>query len=240
MRGSQLHGDADAVDGRGEATEEELLFGLREDLVEARTHGALGGRVAGAIDVGGVLQQAEDALLAKLGKGVPVEGLGVGRREVDLEVAGVDDHADRSVNGERHAVHQRVGDANGHDGERPEGEAATGKNLDQFRVLEQAVLFQLAFHKSEGELGAVDRDIELGEDPGEAADVVLVAVGEYDGADFIAVLSEIADIGDHNVDAKQLFFGKHQAGIDDDNVILPPEGQTVHTELPQAPEGDHA
>jgi hypothetical protein len=33
----ELHGDADAVDGRGEAAEEELLLRLGEDVVEART-----------------------------------------------------------------------------------------------------------------------------------------------------------------------------------------------------------
>ena len=140
----------------------------------------------------------------------------------------------------RDAVDQRVGDADGQDGERPEGEAAAGKDLDQLGVVEQAMLFELAFDEGEGELGAVDGDVELGEDPGQAADVVLVAVGEDDGADFVAVLDEIADVGDDDVDAEELFFGEHQAGIDDDDVILPAEGQAVHTELTQAPEGDHA
>ena len=228
------------MDGRGEATEEELLLCLGEDLVEARAHGAFGWGVAGAIDVGGVLQQAEDALLAEFGEGVEVEGLGVGRREIDLEVAGVDDGADGSVDGEGHAVHQRVGDADGHDGERPNGEAASGKNLDQLGVFEQAVLFELALDESQSELGAVDGDVELGEDPGQAADVVLVAVGEDDGANFFAIFRQVADVGDDDVDAKELFFGEHQAGIDDDDVILPPEGQAIHTELTQAPEGDHA
>ena len=106
--------------------------------------GALGGRVAGTIDVGGVLEQHEHALLAEFGEGVEVEGLGVGRGEVDLEVAGVDDQADRSVDGEGHAVHQRVRDADGHDGEGPESEAVSGKDFDQFGIVEQAMLFELA------------------------------------------------------------------------------------------------
>ena len=121
-----------------------------------------------------------------------------------------------------------------------EGEAAAGEDLDQLGVVEQAMLFELALDQGEGELGAVDGDVELGEDPGQAADVVLVAVGEDDGADFIAVFGEIADVGDDDVDAQEFFFGEHQAGIDDDDVILPPEGQAVHTELAQAPEGDHS
>jgi hypothetical protein len=70
--------------------------------------------------------------------------------------------------------------------------------------------------------------------------VVFVPVGEDDRFDVLAVLSEIADIGYDDVNAQELFFGKHQAGIDDDNVILPPEGHAVHAELAKAPERDHA
>ena len=105
-----------------------------------------------------------------------------------------------------------------------EGEAAAGQHLDQLGVVEQAVLFELAFDVGEGELGAVDGDVELGEDPGQAADVVFVAVGEDDGADVVAVLDEIADVGNDDVDAEQLFFGEHQAGVDDDDVVLPSGG----------------
>ena len=86
-----------------------------EDVVEAREDGALAGRVAGAVDVGGVLQEAEDALLAEFGEGLQVEGLAVGRGEIDLEVAGVEDDADGRVDGEGDAVDQRVRDADGHD-----------------------------------------------------------------------------------------------------------------------------
>jgi hypothetical protein len=152
----------------------------------------------------------------------------------------VDDDADGGVDGERDAVDQRVRDADGHDAEGAEGEAAAGEHLDELGVVEQAVLVELAFDVGEGELGAVDRDVELGEDPGQAADVVFVAVGEDDGADFLAVLSEIADVGDDDVDAEELFFGEHQAGIDDDNVVFIAEGQAVHAELAESAEGDHA
>jgi hypothetical protein len=109
--------------------------------------------------------------------------MAVGRGEIDFEVAGVEDDADGGVDGERDAVDQRVRDADGHDGERPKGEAAAGEDLDELGVVEEAVLFELAFDVGEGELGAVDGDVELGEDPGQAADVVFVAVGEDDGAD---------------------------------------------------------
>ena len=80
MEAGQLGGDADAVDGGREAAEEELLFGAGKDLVETRFDGPLAGCVTGAIDVGGVLQEGEDAALAVFGEAVKVEGLAIGRR----------------------------------------------------------------------------------------------------------------------------------------------------------------
>ena len=51
----QFHGDADAIDRRREATEEELLLGLGENLVEARNDRAFARRVAGPLHIGRVL-----------------------------------------------------------------------------------------------------------------------------------------------------------------------------------------
>jgi len=101
------------------------------------------------------------------------------------------------------------------------------------------MLFELAFNVGEGELGAVDRDIEVGEDPGEAADVVLMPVGEDDAADFRAVLDEVGDVGDNDVDAEELFFGKHEAGVDHDDVVAVVECEAVHAELAESAERDY-
>ena len=181
----------------------------------------------------------EDALLAEVGEGLQVEGMAVGGGEIDLEVAGVEDDADGGVDGERDAVDQRMRDADGHDREDAEVEAAAGEDFDELGVVEQAMLFELAFDVGEGELGAVDGDVELGEDPGQAADVVLVAVGEDDAADLGAVLDEVADVGDDDVDAEELFFGKHEAGVDDDDVVAVAECEAVHAELAESAERDY-
>jgi hypothetical protein len=124
-----------------------------------------------------------------------------------------------------------VSDANGQDSERADAEAAAGQDLDQLGVIEQAVLFELALDEGEGELSSVDRDVELGKDPGQAADVVLVAVGEHDGANLVAILGEVGDVGYNDIDTEELLFRKHQAGIDHDDVIVPTQGEAVHPEL---------
>ncbi len=179
----EFHRDSDAVDGGREAGEEELLGRGAEDVVEARADGTLAGREAGPIDVGGVLQEAEDVLFAEVGEGLEVEGMAVGRGEIDLEVAGVEDDAGGGMDGERDAVDQRMRHADRHDAEGAKREAAAGEHLDEVGVVEEAVLVKFAFDIGEGELGTVDGNVELGEDPRQAADVVFVTVREDDAAD---------------------------------------------------------
>ena len=184
MLAGELAGDADAVDGRREAAEEKLFLCAGKDFIEARFDGPLAGCIAGAIDVGGVLEQGEDAALAIFGEAMEVEGFTVGRRQVDFEVAAVDDDADRGFDGEGDAVDKGVGDADGLNGECAEGELFTGDDFDELGIF-QSVFFKLAVDVGEGELGAVDRDVELGENPGKSADVVFVTMGQDDGADVL-------------------------------------------------------
>ena len=65
-------------------------------------------------------------------------------------------------------------------------------------------------------------------------------MGEQDGSDFVAVLDEVADVGDDDVDAQELFFGEHEACIDDQDVVAPLEHHAVHAELAQTAERDNA
>ena len=68
--------------------------------------------------------------------------------------------------------------------------------------------------------------------------MVLVAMGEDDGADMLPILSEVSDVGYDDVHAQELRFGEHQAGVDDDDVVFPSQGEAVHAEFAQAAERD--
>ena len=125
-------------------------------------------------------------------------------------------------------------DADGHDTEGPKREALAWEDLDELGFIEKAMLFELAFDIGKGELGTVDGHVELGQDPGKAANVIFVAVGEHDRAHFGAVFEEIADVGDDDIHAEELFFGKHEAGVDHKNIVAKAEGHAVHAELAQA------
>src|SRR6202035_1262262 len=90
-----------------------------------------------------------------------------------------------------------------------------------------------------GELRAPDGNVEFGEHPGKRTDVIFVTVSEDDAADALPVLDEIGNVGDYDVDTEEFGFGKHESGVDDNDVVAPADGHAVHTELAQAPERDN-
>ena len=57
--------------------------------------------------------------------------------------------------------------------------------------------------------------------------------------DVLLVFDQIGDVRNNNIHAQQLGFRKHQAGVDDNNVVFPAEGEAVHAELAQSAEGDN-
>ena len=107
---------------------------------------------------------------------------------VDLEIPSVDQHSQRRVNRQRHAIDQAMRHLDRIDGEWPDLEALAGLDLVQFRIIQQAVLFQLPLNIGQREFSAVNRDVQLRQDPRQRPDVVLVAVRQHDGAHVLAVL----------------------------------------------------
>src|SRR6187402_3303186 len=131
-----------------------------------------------------------------------IEGLSVRRREVDLEVARVDDGSHRSTNGQGNEIDQRMSHADRLNIERTDVEALTGNHFNQVRAVEELVLLQLAFDVGERELGAIDGDVQLGQDAGQAADMVFMSVRQQNAADHGSIFQKISNIRNDDVDAE--------------------------------------
>ena len=67
--------------------------------------------------------------------------------------------------------------------------------------------------------------------------MVFVSMGEHDALDPLPVFDQVGDIGDNNIDAQQFGLRKHQAAVDDDDIVTPSYGHAVHSELAQAAKG---
>jgi hypothetical protein len=103
------------------------------------------------------------------------------------------------------------------------------------------VLLDLVAQESTGQGAGIDRHArELGQDVGQRADVVLVGMGDQERPDLVAVLLEIADVGDDEVDAEHLLVGEHEAAIDDDDVVAVLEHVHVLADLPHPAKRDDA
>ena len=169
----------DAVDVAGEAGDDDAPALVRvEQVVEHGADALLAAGVAVRVGVGGVPQQQADALVA--GDGAHAGQVGeaaVDRGEVELEVAGVQDHALRRVERGGEAVGHRVGDGDELDVERADLAALAVGDGDEVGVAEQARLLDAVLGQPERERRAVDRERQLAQQVREAADVVLVAVG---------------------------------------------------------------
>src|SRR4051794_40441761 len=147
-----------------------------------------------------------------------IEGLAIRRRKINFEIARVNKNSNWSFNRQRNAIHQAMRYPDRLNRERPNGELVLRLNLYQLGLVQQLVFFQLAFDIGQGKFGGVDRHIQFAQNPRKSTDVVFMTVGENDAANALPVLHEVGDIGNHDIHAKQLSFGKHQAGIDDDDV----------------------
>jgi hypothetical protein len=131
-----------------------------------------------------------------------IEELVIGGSGVDLEIAGVNDHSERRGNGQGHGAHDGVRHADELDLEGADVEDLFGLDVDEAGFLIEVVLFQAAFDQGQCEIGSVDRDSDIGKEIGDGADVVLMAVGEDEGADELLVLFEKAQVGHNQVDAQ--------------------------------------
>jgi hypothetical protein len=107
----EIDHDLHPVDARREGRHHDHAGRAGEDLLEGVDDVDLRSGEALTIDVGAVAEQGQHALPAELGEAMEVEQLPVDRRLVDLEVAGVDEHAERRVDGEPDAVRHAVRDA---------------------------------------------------------------------------------------------------------------------------------
>src|ERR1700730_12375576 len=157
-------------------------------------------------------------------------------RGVQLEVARIYHAADRSLDRKRDRVRDRVTDRHCFDAKRSHLHAVADAHLTQVRLAQDAMLFQLRLDQPQREPRPVDRHVELLEDEGQAADMVLVSVAEKDAEHVAPPIQEVRDVRQHEVDSQHLLLRKHEPGVDHKDLVLPFEGPHVDADLPEAAE----
>ena len=214
----RLDDGLDAVHVGGEGGDDDALVAVAELLVQVPGDGVLAGGDAGALDVGGVGKQRQNALLAQLAEPCQI-GHAVGGAGVDLEVAGEDDLAHGGGDAEGHGVGDGVVDVDEFHGEAAGFDGVAGLVGDELDLLVQAVLLQLQLDQAVGHGGAVDGAHHLLHGVGDGADVVLVSVGDEETLELVLVLHKVGKVGDDQVHAVHILIGEGHAAVDDDHIL---------------------
>ena len=95
-----------------------------------------------------------------------------------------------------------------------------GGDLHELGLACKAELLQLIADEAAGQAGAVDGQIELLQQIGDAADVILMAVGDEQALDLILVLHHKSEIWDNHVHAVHVAVREHKAAVHDDHVAV--------------------
>ena len=234
----QVHQELHAVDARGEHADHQLARCAGEQLLEGVDDFDLGPGEARAVDVGAVGEQRQHAACAKLGQAMQVEVLTVNRRLIDLEVARVDDGADRRRDGEGHAVRHTVRDSDELDRERANRDRLA--RLDDLQSIAHidAVFFELWFDERQRHRRSIDRAVEVWQHVRYRTDVIFVAVGEDERLDLVPPRLEVGEIGNDQVDAELIGIREHDSGVNEDRGVLPGHRHHVHPELAEPAQRD--
>ena len=110
---------------------------------------------------------------------------------------------------------------------------------DELDLIGQAVLLQLEPDEAGGHTGGVDGRIDVPHQVGDAADVVLVAVGDEDGPDPVPVLDEVGEVGDDHVDAVHVIVGEAHSCVHHNDVAAVLVHGEVLADLVQTAKGNN-
>ncbi len=224
----------------GERRDDDAAFGTREDVGERLADDALGERVAGPLGVGRVGEHQQDALVADPRDRREVGGIAVDRRLVELEVAGMEDDSERRADRQRAGPRQRVVDVDELRLDRAERDAVAGLDFARLPIA-RLVFLELRADQRQRERRSDDRNLrKLAQQIRDPADVVFVAVRDEQAAKLVLPFAQVGEVVDDDVDPEHLLVGKHQAAVDDDQIVVRLDAGHVAADLAAAAQWDNA
>ena len=218
-----------------------LPVAVLEGLQQGRPDARLRRRDPGAVGVGRVAAEQQQAIAPELRQARDVGGATVDRGLVELVVAGQEDRPELGREDDSARVGDRVREVDHLHLERPEPDHLARRQVLQRRVGELVLVELGADHRDRQHPAVDDRGIaDLAQHIGQGADVVLVAMGEDDRLDVVDPVAEVGEVGQDEVDAEHLRGREHQPGVDDDDPAVVFDDGHVLADLAQSPERQYA
>ena len=210
-----------SVDVGGEHRDDDAPLGAREERVEGLPNLLFRHGIAGTLDISGIHQQRQHAALAQLRQLLEIHQLSVHRGVVHLEVAGKDHRAHRALDGHRDRARDGVAHLDEVHVKRADLFRRTGNNGVQRDVGHGSVLLELELDQRQRQPRAVNRHhaAQLLDHIGDRADMILVAVGNENAADLVAVALQIGHVRNHQINAQHILLREDGTAVQDHDIV---------------------
>ena len=222
---------------RGEGGYDDALLAVLKELFEARPDRLFRRGVSGALDVGRVAHERKHAFLTQLPEARQINHLARGRGQVDLEIACVDERAKRGADGERDRIGDRVVGVDELNRKATQLNHIARLNAVEAHLGGHLMLGELGLDDAAGQARAVNRRVHLAQHIRQAADVILVSVGDEIAAQLLVVALEVGGIRDDQIHAQHVVVRKRQTAVDDDDVVAVFDHGHVLADLIQTAQG---
>jgi len=145
----------------------------------------------------------------------------------------MDDDTGRAIDGESQRIRNRVVDMDRFDREAAERDLLARADLVEDGAGRQAMLFEFILDKADREPCGVNRHIEFFQQIRQAADVILVSVGDEQTLDTVFVLKHIGEVRDDKIDTEHIIFRKNRTAVHENHIALALIQGDVFTDLAQ-------
>ena len=209
-----------------------------ESLVKSCSYSALARRMTGTLRIRRIGHHDQHAFIAEVRETPKIRHLAINRRIIQFKVTGMYNHAYRRFNRQAYCIRNRMINA-----DKPDTETADIDNISLHDRMQasgiHAIFFQTSLKNSQSQARPVNRHMDLLQNIRKSANMILMPVRQNDGFNFIPVFQKIADIGNNQINAKHIFFGKHETGVNDQYLIIHPNHGHILSDLAQSPQGNN-
>ncbi len=164
-------------------------------------------------------RRASTPFTSQLAEPGQVDNLALYRGVVDFKVAGLNDDAGRGVDGHGAGVGDGVVDVDKFHRHASELHHVSRRHHVEPGGAEKTVLLEHAFHQSQGQAGAVDRNIhQLQKIDG--ADVVLMAMSQHQTLNFVPNPLQVGEIRNDQIHSQHFVVGEGETAVHQKHVSV--------------------
>ena len=101
------------------------------------------------------------------------------------------------------------------------------------------MLLKFVLNNSHGQLGCINRGINIPQHIGQGSDVILMSMSNNKPFHFFNIIFKIGHIGNHQINPQHIVLGKGKTAVHNNNTVFVLKGSNVHTNLLKTSQRNH-